>query len=473
MAQGMKFVLSTGATVVLARLLTPQDYGLIGMMAVVVGFVSMFKDLGLATATIQREQLVDTQVSTLFWVNTLLSVAVTVVTASLAPLVAWLYGESRLTAITAVYSVGFIFGGLAVQHEALLRRQMRFVALGATEVISLIAGIVVAIILASRGWGYWALIFSQLTQGLTYMIGVWVACDWRPGLPARGSGVRSLLVFGRNLTGFSIINYFSRNLDNMLIGKFWGSYQLGLYAKAYQLLLLPIEQINTPISAVAVPALSRLVEQPERYRQAYLRLLRKVALLTMPAVALMIAGSDWIVSIVLGNQWAPAATIFSWLGIAGLFQPVAGTSGWLFMTQSRTHHMLQWGLIGGTMIIIAICAGLPWGPVGVAASYSLTFVLVVMPGLFWFAGRTGPVRTADFYRALAPFVLASMLALAGCLLGRRATHITNPIAGLSLCVLVVVCINLAVLALLPSGRAALLDIKAAAMFLLPHRKAIE
>ena len=458
-SQGFKFFAGMAATVVLARLLTPQDYGLIGMAAVVIGFVSMFKDMGLSAATIQKEEITGEQVSTLFWVNVGLSVAVMALTAALAPAVAWFYGDARLTWITVGYSAGFLFGGLTVQHEALLRRQMRFGALAAVEILSLLAGIAAAVILAWRGWGYWALVFNQLVQGVTYAAGVWAVCGWRPGRPVRYSGVRSMLAFGGNLTGFSVVNYFARNLDNLLIGKFWGSYQLGLYAKAYQLLLLPIDQINTPVASVAVPALSRLNDEPERYRQAYLRILEKVSILTMPGVAFMIACSDWIVSLVLGPQWTEAARIFALLGVVGLVQPVANTVGWLFITQGRTREMLRWGLIGSAIIIAAIAAGLPWGALGVAASYSIVFVFVVVPLLFWYVGRSGPVRAADFYRTIAPVACASACAFGALLLLRRVAVAARPLTGLLLGLAVAAAVTLLVLYALPAGRAALRDFK--------------
>lgn len=458
-SQGIKFFMGMAATVILARLLTPQDYGLIGMAAVIVGFVSMFKDMGLSAATIQKEEITGEQVSTLFWINVGLSAAVMLLTVALAPAVAWFYHESRLVWITVGYAAGFLSGGLTVQHEALLRRQMRFTALAALEIISLVVGILVAVGLAWRGAGYWALVCNQLVQGTTYAAGVWIVCGWRPGRPVRSSGVRQLLAFGGNLTGFQIVNYFARNLDNMLIGKFWGSQQLGLYAKAYQLLLLPIEQINTPIAAVAVPTLSRLNDSPERYRQAYLRILEKVAILTMPGVAYMIATSDWIVNLVLGAQWSGAGRIFALLGIVGLVQPVANTVGWLFITQGRTHQMFQWGIIGSSLIIISIVVGLPWGAVGVATSYSCVFLVVVTPLLFWFAGRRGPVRTFDFYRTVAPVACAALCVFGALLLLRRWTTITQPLVGLLVSFVITVAVTLLSLAALPKGRMALRDFK--------------
>lgn len=471
-SQGIKFVLGIAATIVLARLLTPQDYGLIGMVVVVTGFVAMFKDLGLSNATIQREEINAEQISTLFWVNVALSIAIMLLTAALAPAVAWFYGDTRLTSITIVYATGFLFGGLAVQHEALLRRQMRFTALAARDMISLIAGIITALILGWYGAGYWALVANQLVTGFTNTFAVWVLCRWRPGLPVRSSGVRSMLAFGTNLTGFSIVNYFARNLDNMLIGKFWGSEQLGLYAKAYQLLLLPIDQINTPVAAVAVPALSRLKESPERYRQAYLRIIEKIAMLTMPGMALLIATSDWVVLTVLGPQWSGAARIFTLLGIVGLVQPIANTTGWLFISQGRTHHMFQWGLIGSTIIIVGIIIGLPWGAVGVAASYSAITLFVATPLLFWFVCREGPVRTVDFYRTMAPPACASIFVLSGLLILRRWIPQFKPIVGLGVGFMVALVITLLIFAVLPRGRKSLQDLKQSLILLTERRKVV-
>ena len=275
-----------------------------------------------------------------------------------------------------------------------------------------------------------------------------------------------MLFFGGNLTGFSVINYFARNLDNLLIGKVWGSQQLGFYAKAYQLLLLPIDQINSPISAVAVPALSRLADSPDRYRQAYMRIMEKVAILTMPTVAFMMATSDWMVRIVLGPQWAQASVIFALLGIAGLIQPVAGTTGWLFITQNRTRHMFYWGVIASAIIMASIVAGIAWGSIGVAASYSLTFVLVIAPLLFWYVGREGPVRIRDFYLAIAPAATAAILVLAALFGFRSLIKIENPFVGIAVSLGIGTLVTFLALLISLRGRNALLDFKNSAALLL-------
>src|SRR6185436_19537976 len=196
------------------------------------------------------------------------------------------------------------------QHEALLRRQMRFLSVALIVLLSIVVGYFVGIYMAWRGFRYWALVYSQLAVLMTNAVGVWVVCRCRPSLPKRGSDVRSMIAFGRNFTGFSVINYFSRNLDSLLLGKVWGATQLGLYNRAYQLMMLPIEQVNEPITSVAIPALSRIKDDDQRYRQAYLRMLEKIAMFTMPGIAFMMATSDWIVRVVLGPQWSATSRIF-------------------------------------------------------------------------------------------------------------------------------------------------------------------
>src|SRR5215207_2097159 len=468
-SHGLKFALSIVATAILARLLTPQDYGLIGMVVVFTGFVAMFKDLGLSFATVQRPEITDEQISTLFWVNVTLSVVITVLMILLAPVIGWFYGEPRLTLITVATATGFLFGGLAVQHEALLKRQMRFYALSIIAFLSMMIGYVVGIIFAWRGAIYWSLVFSQLALLASNLIGVWVTCRWRPGRPVRNSGVRSMLSFGGNITGYALVNYVSKNCDNLIIGRMFGPQLLGLYSKSAQLLALPTDQIDEPLSSVAIPALSRLADSPERYRQAYLRIMEKIIMVTMPAVILMLATADWLVLIILGPQWGDSAKIFVFMGVAGLFQPVASTGGWLLVSQGRVRDMLRWSLINAPISIMSIVAGLPWGVVGVAASFSLGRILVANPLLYWFVGRSGPVRMGDFYRLLAPFTGASICSLLACVAFRRFVVITNPVVGFVACGIIMAICMPVFLALMPAGRKALADIKHSMLLLLPHK----
>jgi PST family polysaccharide transporter len=462
----VKLVVSFATAVTLARLLSPEDYGLVGMVGVFVGIAFVFKDVGLGSATVQRAELTGAQVNTLFWVNAMVGLALAILTAASAPIVSRFYGEPRLLWITLWYAPTLLVSSLTLQHEALLRRRMRFRALALADLFAMGTGVAVAIVLAWHGAHYWALVANALCQGFAYGAALCVTCRWLPGLPARRSGVRPMLAFGGNLTGFSIVNHVARSLDKILIGRYWGSEQVGLYERAYQVLLLPIQQINAPISNVAISALSRLVDSPERYRIAYLRILEKLAVVTMPLMMFLIASSDWIVLLLLGPKWNEVSRIFTFLGIAGVLQPICNTSGWLFVTQGRTRQMFQWGSISVAVMVASIVAGLPWGAVGVAASYSLVYVCIAAPLQFWFMGREGPVRVWDIYMTIAPCACASvaaLLALIGC---RRWFVIQRPIAGIAMNLVVTVVCTLAVLVVIPKGRRVLEDLLSTGLFVL-------
>jgi len=459
-AQVLKFGIATAATIVLARLLTPQDYGLIGMVVIVTNFVGMFQYLGLSTATMRWSELNHQQVSTLFWVNVGMSGVIMLLTIASAPLLAWFYKEPRLIGITIGYAISILLTGLYIQHEAILSRQMRFTAIAIVEIAAHAIGFGLAIVAASQGARYWSLVINQLAMTLVTVIGVWTVCRWRPSLPVRRSGVRTMLSYGGNLTGYNVMTYLARNLDNALIGKFWGGYQLGLYSRAYQMLLTPMQQINAPLVAVAVPALSRLTDTPDRYRAAYLKILENIAMVTMPAVAFMIATSDWLVVFLLGVQWRESGRIFMLLGIAAIVQPISRTALWLFTTQGRSREMFKWGVIGAVIAIVSILVGLPWGAMGVAASYAAGDLCISTPLLFWYAGRRGPVRASDLYRTIAPAACASISSLVVLAAFRQWLSIFPHLSTrLSVAFAIAVVVTLVVLAALPAGRLAMRNSK--------------
>lgn len=409
--QACKFVLQLGANVVLTRLLTPQDYGLVGMVTTVTNFVFIFKELGLSMATVQKAEINHGQISTLFWVNMALSATVALLTAAIAPVIAWFYGEPRLIWITLVLAVGVIFSGLTVQHSALLNRQMRFAALSIIDITSMVVGFTTAIVLALYGAGYWALVLIPLAAGLTNSVAVWVMCSWRPGLPVRHSGVRSMLAFGGNLTAFSVLNYFARNFDNVLIGRYGGAQQLGLYAKAYQLLLLPIQQINGPISSVALPALSRLQNEPDQYCAYYRKAVLSIAALGMPFVAFLFVVTDKLVLTLLGEQWVDTILIFRVLAPAAFVGTFNMATAWVYLSLGQPHRQLRWGVLTSIMTVLGFAIGIHWGALGVAAAFSIVFCGLTMGPLgIIYCFRHSPLKVSDLMGALWRPALASVTA---------------------------------------------------------------
>lgn len=380
-AQTCRFILQFASTAVLARLLMPEDYGLMAMVTVIFGFVYLFKDLGLSSATIQSAEITHKQVSTLFWVNLGVSCCLTLLTAALAPAIALFYGEPRLVEISITLATGFIFGGLGVQHKALLKRQMQFGTLAAIDIASMFVSIAVGIIAAWSGAGYWALVLMQLSTPISDAIGSWVACGWRPSLPSRDANIASMLNFGSNITGFQILNYFSRNLDNILIGWYWGSQQLGIYAKAYQLLLQPFQQLTLPISNVIWPALTRLQNDPKRYLAYYHKGLLLIVTFSMPLVVFMFVDAEEMVRILLGEKWLDAVIIFRLLGPAAFVSTFSVAAGWVYTSLGRADRQFKWAMIVSTVDVISFIIGVRWGAIGVAAIYSITRVALRYPNM--------------------------------------------------------------------------------------------
>lgn len=382
-AQGIKFLLQMTTTLVLARLLVPEDFGLIGMVTVVINFVQLFKDLGLSTATIQKQHINHQQVTVLFWINLAVSFLLTLLVVSSAPLVAWFYDEPRLLNIIYVLGTIFIFGGLTVQHQALLKRQMQFASLAKVEVISILASVAIAIFSAWCGLGYWSLVFMQLTQAIFNAVGVWIVCRWRPGFPRKTEGVSSLLAFGGNITGFRFTNYFSRNLDNVLLGQFWGAQQLGLYAMAYKLLLLPIQQINAPITSVALPGLSKLQTDPEAYKRYYHKAILLITTLSMPMVCFLYTSIDLVILASLGEKWAGVIPVFKLLVPAAFIGTFNVTFGWVLMSLNKSDRLFKLGIATSIINVIIFLVSVRWGVLGVAAAYGFSRIIIFIPAIIY------------------------------------------------------------------------------------------
>jgi PST family polysaccharide transporter len=402
-AQGAKFALTVLSQVALMRLLLPEDFGLVAPAAAVTGFLRVFKDAGLSTATIQREGITQAQVSNLFWVNIAVSAAAAGVAAALAPVVGWFCHDSRLIGVTLCLSVTFLISGSTVQHQALLNRQMRFKALALIEVGSMLVGLLTGVVMAWLGFGYWSLVGSSLAFESAGLALTWSASRWRPNLPARGCGTRSLLKFGVDLTAGTLVYYLARGSDVLLLKRYWGSDACGLYSRGTALLMRPLEQCLYPVASVFMPVLSRLQNQPERYRRTFLQVYEAMALASFPATGLFLALAHPLTIVLGGEKWEKAAPIFAAFTVAALVYPVLTIATWLFPSQGRGRDMLLASTLTSVLIVVAVAAGLPFGPVGVAAAFSFENLLVRLPLLYYLAGRRGPVSVADLWMGFLRF----------------------------------------------------------------------
>ncbi len=405
-SQLLRFGLRFTYQIVIARLLLPADFGLVALIAPVMTFISLFADLGLSQATIQHENISEEQLSFLFWVNVAAGTALAAFCVAAAPLVAHFYGDPRVDGVMIASGALLFIGGFYGQHMALLNRRMRFRALAALDLSGFGFGAVCAIAAAKAGAGYWAILANQAGVSVVTLAGAWWLAAWRPGRPGRLSDMRPLLHFGGNVTSFNFVNFFSRNSDNILIGRFAGEAALGLYDRAFKLMLLPFEQVAAPFSKVAVPLLSRSQSDPVFYRRAFRRMLQAVLLLVYPGLAFMIANSHPLVVLGLGQRWAGVAPIFAILGVDAFVAPIGNSMGWLFVSQGRTKEMRDWGIAASIMFVGCFVAGLHWGPRGVAAGYATAGLLEILV-LSRVGTRSGPLRTQDFWPMLTPFMVAA------------------------------------------------------------------
>ncbi len=410
-AQALNLLIHLASTVVLARLLSPAEFGVISMVLTVTLFARLFRDLGLSSSTIQRASLTHEQVSTLFWINLAVGAALTSLVAASAPVVAWFFGRPELKAVTLWLSLSFLISSLGTQPGALLARSLRFGLTATANLAGALATFGVTAYLASRGQSYWSIVFGNLI-GTTLTSGLLLAlAGWRPGLPRRGHGVRGMLRYGLNLTGFEFVNYFSRNLDNILIGKFAGPDALGLYTKAYNLLMLPITNLRGPITNVAFAAMSRLQERPEEFRRYYCSVVFVLAVTSMPVVGGLYVVSDPLIRIVLGERWAPAAGLFSILAFAGFLQTSSGFRGTVLMSLGLGRRYFMQGLYSAIVGCTGFLIGIRWGASGVATAYAITSLLLPYP-MHVYSFKGTPLRVGDFFGTVAGPALAAIVAAA-------------------------------------------------------------
>src|SRR5208283_3427316 len=309
-AQGANFIIRLASLMILARLLGPKDFGLVGMVTAFTGVLSLFRDFGLSTATIQRTTVTDEQISTLFWINLLVGVLLALLSVAFAPAIASFYHEPRLIGVTAVLAAGFLFNAAGVQHSALLQRQMRFTAMAVINTIGMTVGSVIAIAGAMAGYGYWALVAMTVSSPLIATIGFWLAAAWIPGMPQRRAGIRSMMHFGGTVTLNGLVAYVAYNFEKVLLGRFWGADAMGIYGRAYQLVNIPTDNLNSAVGEVAFSALSRVKEDASRFRSYFLKGYSLVLALTLPLTVVCTLFANDVILVILGPKWTEAVPIF-------------------------------------------------------------------------------------------------------------------------------------------------------------------
>ncbi len=411
-SQVFSFAVSMIGTVVLARLLMPADFGVVTMVTTFSLLAVSAGQIGFPEAVLQREQIDHTLASNLFWINLGVSSLLTIAFAAAGSLLARFYHDPRVARVAMAMSLTIVLTSVSVLHLGLLKRAMCFTAVSATSIAAGATSVIVSVSLAWARWGYWALVAGAVTLPLAQSIGVWSVCRWVPSLPRRANGTGSAMAFATHVYGRFSVDYFARNLDNLLVGWRFGSASLGFYKKAFDLFSLPANQIFSAYS-VAVATLSRLNGDRVKYQRYFLGGLSALAIVGMAVGADLTLVSKDLVLLVLGPRWEPSGQIFMFFGPGIGMMLIYLTHGVIHLSIGTPSRWFRWGIIEFVVTGALFLLALPWGATGIAAAWTASFYILTVPAL-WYAGRPVQLSVKPMVGAVWRFAVASLLAGLAC-----------------------------------------------------------
>lgn len=448
--QGVRVVLMIASQVLLARFLTPAEFGLVAMVAPVIGFVQVMADLGITQALIAAPKLTVRQINSFFWANAAMSVVLAALAAASAPLIGLFYGEPRLVPVVLACAGLILVSGVGLVHAALINRQLRFVTIAAIDVTALLLSVVAGVAAAAAGLGYWSLVLSQGVFGVVSTTLVLTVSSWRLHRPGWDPSALALVRFGGAVTAANLVNYVNVSLDKVIVGRRLGVTDLGLYDRAWKLAVQPIAQIQSPFNRIALPTLARLLDTPDAYRNAFLRMLQVMMALSTPAMVTAALLSEELVVLALGQRWAVIAPLVTWMSFSGVAMPIVLSTFWLLITQSRVGEQIRLSAATAGMNMTAYVVGVQFGLYWMVALSVLSVYLLQLPLLVGTAVRTGPVRLFDVAPVIAANAAAAVAAILAVLAVRTgvdglALFLAAPVAA-------VLASSLALFGLPPSRR---------------------
>jgi PST family polysaccharide transporter len=399
------------AAIVFARLLTPEDFGLVAIVTVLTSFAPLLIDFGLGDATTQRTKITHGEVSSLFWLSSAIGLAVTISIAVCSPLIVRMYHEPRLQSIALCYSITFVLAGISGQHIALLRRTMQFALVAKVQILSTLVGLVLAIITAVCGYGYYALVVRPIVSVGCVAIGAWSMCPWRPGLPVFDRAVWSMVRFGLHVVTFSVTYSLARAADRIGLGLFYRPTVVGYYQNAITIYDNSIFSALIMLHNVGSAALSKLRSCPAELQQRYEAALSAVAFFMMPAAVILSVTAQDLTIILLGERWRASGFLLSIISLRGVFEVIDGSQGWLHLSLGRADRWKNWGIIFAAVQVVAVLAGLPFGAEGVAVAAVVTSLLICLPAISY-AGRPAGIGASLVVRAVGAQVLSAIVTAA-------------------------------------------------------------
>lgn len=395
-AQIARMALQLISVVTLARLLTPSDFGIVAIGLLVVGFGELFRDFGLSQAAVQAPELSTDTRTNLFWINAAFGVGLAVLCYLAAWPVAAVTDAPEVIGVCHALALTFVFNALAAQYRAGLMRQLRFTALSLLEVVAAAAGLTVAIAGAVAGIGYWALVAQQLTTIIVTLIALVAMGRWLPGLPNRRGDVRSFLSFGWNLVASQVVAYIASNVDTAIVGTRYSTATLGLYNRAFQLVVVPVGQIRAPLTNVALPVLSRLRDSDVEFNRFVVRAQLVMGYALCLALGFVAVAADPIVRVLLGPDWGDSTFFLRCFSAAAMFQTLAFVGFWVYLSRALTHVLFRYSMVSAAIKISCVVIGAFWGPTGIAIGFAVAPALS-WPISLWWLSRHAPIRLGMLY----------------------------------------------------------------------------
>jgi PST family polysaccharide transporter len=408
-SRGINIFVQLGSTFVLMRyFLTPDDVGLVGMVTVFTGLAPVLIDLGTRDAAVQKPKITHEEVSALFWLTMGIGAALALLLVVCGPLiVAHNKGEARLQNIALVSAITFLLSAASCQHTALLRRAMMFQEIAMIEVGANVVGSIGAIVIAFAGLGYWALVLKPIIGALFTLVAVCCYCRWTPGIPRLTEGVREMLRFGINVTGFTLTDYVGRSADRFAIGGKGGTSELGYYNQAFFVYDNTLGLLAISLHSVAVASLSKLRDNLTELKRSWAKALSTLAFYAMPAFALLAVTAQDFIVVLLTEKWLYTGVIVSVLALRGIPHVVERTLGWLHVPAGRSDRWMRWGVMGSIAQLIALFCGLPFGTMGVAVAYTVSMYFLFVPAIAY-AGKPLGIGAKDVIRTVGPQLIGAL-----------------------------------------------------------------
>jgi len=410
-ARGANIFVQLASTILLARILSPHDFGVVAMVVALIGFAPMLIDLGTAEASTQKARITEAEISTLFWLNVAISVGLTVLLIAGSGVIARFFGEPSLTEISLALSVTFVLTALSTQHSALLRRAMQFRRLAMIDISANLVGSAVSVAMALWGWGYWSLVAKPIVTAALTAGGAWMTCRWVPGRPRLSADARELVGFGLSVTGFTMTDYLVKSADRLAIGYFQGAGPLGYFQNAFTIYSNLLSILTEPLHNIAASSLSKLRNDVDGLKRAWETALSTLAFFSAVAFATVaVIGQDFII-VLLGQKWAAAGPLLCIFAVRGIAHAIERTMGWLHVAVGRADRWMRWGFYSAPVQLLAVAAGLPFGVTGVAAALAIAMFGLFVPALVY-SGEPIGIRAKDVFRAVGPQMTAGLATVA-------------------------------------------------------------